>query len=550
MPDRNNPRPRAIIVSACFALLLLFTFAASRPFAGLPGQATAPAPAEKSAAREPSVKPSAAFVVSNSPSAVELGREIDRRIDESEFSRARWGVFVMSLKDGRVLYARAGDHQMAPASNMKVYTTAVALDLLGPDYRWRTSVYAEAEPDRTGTISGDLTLYGRGAPDLSSSPEKGESKSTLEQLADKLYERGVRRVSGSIVGDETYFRGDPLGDGWLWNDLQWYFGAEVSALTVNDNAVSISVTPSNKSGEAASVRLKPETSYLQIRNETNTTERNQPATIGITRGLSDNTVRVWGDFPANGSAVNARLSVHQPALWAASLFRDALQKRGITVEGKARAVDYRSSDQERSIDPEHAIELASIEGKTLGKIARETNKESINLYAELILRTLGKERGATAPEKNAEKTERRGDDEAGIAVVRQWLEQHGIATQALALHDGSGLSRLDLVTPETTARLLAAAAQTHTADAFRDSLPVAGRDGTLKGRLRSISPGRLIAKTGTLTYINSLSGYATTGDDEPLAFSIICNDETEAESSTKVIDQVAALFVSYKESNR
>jgi serine-type D-Ala-D-Ala carboxypeptidase/endopeptidase (penicillin-binding protein 4) len=549
MPDKNNFRPRALAASVCAVLLFLFAVAVSRPFSGLRGQATTPARDESRRASDAATQPSTAFTVSNSPSAIELGHNIESRIDESAFARARWGVFVMSLKDGRVLYARDGDHQMAPASNMKVYTTAVALDLLGADYRWRTSVYAESEPDKTGAIAGDLTLYGRGAPDLSSSAEKDAAKSSLEQLADKLYERGVRRVRGGVVGDESHFRGDPLGDGWLWNDVQWYFGAEVSALTINDNALSVSVTPSNKANEAATVRLKPETSYIQIKNETNTAERGTPATIGITRGLSDNTARIWGDFPAGGSAINARLSVHQPALWAAMLFRDALKKRGITIEGKARTVDARDDDKER-IDPAHATELTSIESKTLGQIARETNKESINLYAELILRTLGKERGETAPTKDPKRMQTRGDDEAGLAVIRQWLEQHGIATDALALHDGSGLSRLDLVTPETTARLLNAAAQTRTSEVFRDSLPIAGRDGTLKGRLRSVEPGHLVAKTGTLTYINSLSGYATTADNEPLAFSIICNDETEAESSTKVIDAIAALFVSYRESSR
>ena len=253
---------------------------------------------------------------------------------------------------------------------------------------------------------------------------------------------------------------------------------------------------------------------------------------------------------SGGSSVNARLSVHQPALWAALLFRDALKKRGITVEGKAQTVDARDDDKETRIDPAQQVELASLESKTLSQIVRETNKESINLYAELILRTLGKEKGSTAPGKDPKRVRTRCDDEAGLAVVRQWLEQHGIATGALALHDGSGLSRLDLVTPETTVRLLAAAAQTHTSAVFRDSLPIAGRDGTLRGRLRSVSPGSLVAKTGTLTYINSLSGYAMTADDEPLAFSIICNDETESESSTKVIDAIAALFVSYRESGK
>lgn len=543
MSDKNYFRPRALIISACAALLLLYAFAASNSFSGLRGQAVAPA-------RETIRQPSTTFAVSDAPSAVELGHQIDGLIDESEFARARWGVFAMSLKDGRVIYARNGDRQMSPASNMKVYTTAVALDLLGADYRWRTSVYAEAEPDRNGVIAGDLTLYGRGAPDLSSGAERDAARSALDQLADQLYERGVRRVRGSLVGDESYFRGDPLGDGWLWNDVQWYFGAEVSALSINDNAISLSVTPTNKAGEEAVIKLKPETSYVQIRNETGTVERGQPAAVGVTRGLSDNTVRVWGEFPAGGSSVNARLSVHQPALWAALLFRDALKKRGITIEGKTRAVDARDDNNEPRIETERAVELAQVESKTLGQIVRETNKESINLYAELILRTLGKERGATAPAPDPKKMRTRGDDEAGLAVVRQWLKQHGIATDALALHDGSGLSRLDLVTPETTARLLSAAAQTRTAEAFRDSLPVAGRDGTLRSRLRSIPMGRILAKTGTLTYINSLSGYATTDDGEPLAFSIICNDETETESSTKVIDAIAALLASYKESGR
>jgi D-alanyl-D-alanine carboxypeptidase/D-alanyl-D-alanine-endopeptidase (penicillin-binding protein 4) len=140
----------------------------------------------------------------------------------------------------------------------------------------------------------------------------------------------------------------------------------------------------------------------------------------------------------------------------------------------------------------------------------------------------------------------RGDDQAGTAVVRLWLERAGIATATLALHDGSGLSRLDRVTPEATARLLAQIAKTSSANVFRDSLPVSGRDGTLRSRLNRAA-GRILAKTGTLTYTNSLSGYATTADNEPIAFSIICNDETIKESSTEVIDAIAILLAQYSE---
>jgi D-alanyl-D-alanine carboxypeptidase/D-alanyl-D-alanine-endopeptidase (penicillin-binding protein 4) len=259
-------------------------------------------------------------------------------------------------------------------------------------------------------------------------------------------------------------------------------------------------------------------------------------------------VRVWGDFPVGSRGLTARLAVHQPALWAAMLFEDALKRRGIEVAGKARMVDAREKKEGGRIEPEQAVELAFVTSRTLGQIVRSTNKESINLYAELILRTLGKERGKSAPAPDPKKARTLGDDEAGVSVIRQWLETRGVGVDALALHDGSGLSRLNLVTPEATARLLGLMTKSPSAAVFRDSLPIAGRDGTLRNRLRLVSPDRLAAKTGTLTYINSLSGYAMTNDDELLAFSIICNDETETESSTRIIDAIARRLVDYRES--
>jgi len=222
-----------------------------------------------------------------------------------------------------------------------------------------------------------------------------------------------------------------------------------------------------------------------------------------------------------------------------------LKARGIQVEGDARLRDARMSQDDR-FNPQAAVELASIRSKTLSEIVRSTNKESINLFAELILRTLGKERGEMAPDADPHRMRVRGDDEAGTAVIRLWLERNGVSPSGLSLHDGSGLSRLDLVTPEATARLLAAIAKTSAATVFRDSLPVAGRDGTLAGRLRSVA-GRIQAKTGTLTYNNSLSGYLSTDGDEPLVFSIICNNETAEGSSTQVIDEIARLIASYRE---
>ncbi|HEV7799244.1 MAG TPA: D-alanyl-D-alanine carboxypeptidase/D-alanyl-D-alanine-endopeptidase [Pyrinomonadaceae bacterium] len=477
---------------------------------------------------------------SSSPGAQNggLGRSIDNAIDESELAAARWGVCVISMADGSIVFERNGDKLFTPASNMKIYTTGVALDLLGANYRWRTSVYANAHPDANGSVPGDLILYGRGAPDLVAR-SKDENRSSLAKLADDLYARGVRGVKGNVIGDESYFRGDPLGDGWLWTDLQWYFGAEASALSINGNEVDVNLVPSNKAGEAPVVRTSDTQNYLTVENRMKVGDRGGRSTVGLHRGLSDNNVEVWGEFAAGTKGFGARLSVHKPALWAAKLFVEALKTRGIKVEGEAVSRDSRVAESER-FDPAHSIELAFLDSQPLGEIARKTNKESINLYAELILRTLGRERGEMAALPQGAGRER-GDDEAGLAVIRVWLGRAGITTSRIALHDGSGLSRLDLVTPESSARLLLGLSKTASGQVFKESLPIAGRDGTLAGRLKALTD-RVAAKTGSLTYDNSLSGYLTTSRGQLLAFSIMCNDQIGRGNSTELIDKIVALL--------
>ena len=493
------------------------------------GTRTSPTPAPAAVkAKSPPVP------ISPQPADLSLAREIDRAIDTSDLTRARWGVFITSMKDGRVVYARNGDKLFTPASNMKIYTTAVALDLLGADYRWRTSVYADKQPDADGVIEGNLILYGRGAPDLDT-----DSKAGLVALADQLYQRGVRQVRGHIIGDESYFRGELYGLGWQWNDLQWYFGAEPSALTVNENSVELTIAPANKVGSSATLTLNRGANYFHLTNQTTTAERDATTTIGINRGLSDNELLVWGDFPVGGHAFRASLSVPTPARWAATLFKEALIARGIKVAGEARSRDFRVAQSDR-FDPQKAFEIAQENSAPLSEIVRHTNKESDNLYAELILRTLGKERGDSAPDPDPRKNRERGDDEAGTAVVKSWLDRNGVSTDDLAIRDGSGLSRLDLVTPEATARLLVAISRTNSATAFHDSLPIAGRDGTLGGRLVR-EAGLVFAKTGTLTYDHSLSGYAVTPDREVLAFAIFCNDANSQSNPVRIIDQIAGL---------
>jgi len=498
------------------------------------------APVEKSGTNESNSR-SRGPSTPNNPEEAALGREIDKAIDEGESRQARWGVFVTALNDGRVIYSRNSASLFTPASNMKIYTTAAALDMLGADYRWRTSVYAVNDADGGGRIDGDLILYGRGAPDLISSRRGGFP--SLAELADQLYQRGVRSVGGSIIGDESYFRGEMYGDGWQWNDLQWYFGAEPSALSIDANAVAVTITPGHKVGGPAELELKPQTDHLHVTNNTTTGERGVQTTIGINRGLSNNDIRIWGEFPLGGRAFGAYLSVAQPALWAAEQFKQALTARGIVVDGDATSRDFRVAEKQQ-FNPQSAAELAHVDSETLGEIVRATNKESINLNAELILRTLGKERGPIAPDPDPRRMKQRGDDEAGAAVIKGWLDRLGVATGNLSLRDGSGLSRLDLVTPESTVEMLSAASRTGWFTVFHDSLPVAGKDGTLKPRLLPAT-GRISAKTGSLTFDHSLSGYVTTKNNRVFAFSIFCNDETRDYVAVRTIDRIAALLASY-----
>lgn len=492
------------------------------------------------------------LVAAKTPSTIELGREIDRAIDEGPFAGARWGVLVSSLRDGRLLYAREANRLFMPASNMKLYSTAAALALLGPEWRWRTSVYAAAAPDASGNINGDLTLYGRGAPDLTAS-EEGATRSSLATLTDELVKRGVRHVRGDLVGDESYLSGDSLGDGWLWNDVQWYFGAEVSALSVNGNEADLIITPATDINSAPTVEMK-DGGETRVVNETKSVERGEPLTIGVSRDLAANEVKIWGGFPIKGRPYSVRLAVHHPALWAAKFFRQALGERGITVDGATRMSDARVREK---FDPAAQTELASISSRTLGEIVRLTNKESLNLNAELMLRTVGKEKSGLlvkepgeGDKKSARPKSEPDEIQKGIAVLKTWLKGGGVVADNLAIHDGSGLSRLDLVTPYATAQLLALMARDPSAAVFHDSLPVLGRDGTLRGRLRGTkAEGQVSAKTGTMTYVNALSGYATTAGGEKIVFSIICNDEIARGSSVPVFDRILEALVGYRENS-
>jgi len=453
--------------------------------------------------------------ISTKPEDVALAKKIDDAIETSEFKDARWGVFVVSLKDGRVIAARDAQKLFNPASVQKIVTSTVALEKLGADFRWKTRVFAKGKIEN-GALDGDLILYGEGAPDFS---DEG-----IVTLVNQLKAKGLRQIKGDVIGDESYFTGDSIGDGWAWNELQWYYGAEASALSINRNLVNVSL-------ENGKPKVEPSTDYVELSGAVTALQNGDAESIGLKRGLGNNKIYVWGE----GRNLDVRVAVENPALWSAKILKENLAKNGIAVEGDAKSADWKS---ENKFNPENQAELASVESQTLGEIVRRMNKDSVNLYAELILRTLGVKFGAEAPDENPKTRNTRGTDAAGAAVIKKWLAENGVSLQETeSVKDGSGLSRLNFLTPETIGRALIAGNQIKSAEIFKNSLPVAATDGTLKGRLYGAA-GKISAKTGSIAYVNALAGYARRAD-ETLAFVVLCNNETRKADSSVLIDAVA-----------
>ncbi len=451
--------------------------------------------------------------ISKLPEDVAVGQKVSQLIDSSEFANARWGIIAVSLKDGRIAVARDAQKLFNPASIQKMITSIVAFDKLGADFRWKTSVVAQNQIDSDGTLNGDLILYGQGSPDFDTEG--------LKNLLNQLESKGLKRVKGNIIGDESYFKGDTIGDGWTWNEIQWYYGAEASALTFNENQITLNLNGNKPTTSTKFVQLSGETKPVQ-----------DTEAVGVKRGLSDNNIYVWG----NGNLLDARVSVYNPSLWAATALKEALEGRNIKIEGEAQSVDWKNTDK---IDAEKASELAKVESQTLAEIIRKMNKDSVNLYAELILRTLGKKFGETAPNDNPKVQKLRGDDSAGASFIAKWLKDNNISSDEITIHDGSGLSRLDFVTPETFGKSLVFANQAKFADNFKNSLPIAGTDGTLRGRLQNLR-GKVLAKTGSVTYVNSLSGFVNASNGETYAFAIVVNNETRKNDCTPIIDSIVS----------
>lgn len=472
-----------------------------------------------------------------------------------ELSSAMVAVKVASLDTGRVLFEENANKLLRPASNMKLYTVATALDRLSPDFRFATSVYAPSRPDAAGVVHGDLTIYGRGDPSIAARFNNGDYFKGIDDLATRIAAAGIKRVEGDLVGDESYFNGAQYGSGWTWEDLTWWYGAEVSALTINDNALDLFIKPGAQVGSPANVSTGPPDPLLTIVNHVTTGPKGSRRELTVRRGLNANTLEVSGSIAIDDQrGYTGGIGISHPALLFVSMLRSALGQRGVIVTGKSRTVGETNQAlltagatvSGMALGNGHAgkkasVELISMQSPPLSIVTAQTLKPSQNLYTEIILRTLG----IAFP--TATSGTLVSSEEAGLEVVRAFLKEAGLNPSTLALTDGSGLSRNDLVSVEATVQLLTYMSKHKYAIAFRDALPIAGVDGTLRNRMKgTVAEGNLRAKTGSLSSAASLSGYVTTAAGERLVFSIMVNNFPEGVEPRQIcIDPIAVLLASF-----
>ncbi len=439
-----------------------------------------------------------------------LGARIRAFIQAPRFAAARWGIQVLDLDTGRVLFDQAAGKYFLPASNTKLFTAAMALQELGADLRIRTSLYAPARPGADGALAGDLVLYGRGDPCLMAPWRGGPYRpDPMESLAEQLQAQGVRTIRGDLVGDDSYFTAPPYGPGADWADLRFPYGAEPTALAVHHNWVDLWVYPGPAPGAPCFLFAQPGHGLVALRNDTRTAAPGAGQGVRADRAPGEAAIRVTGNLASGTGPVRLAVTIRDSALFAARLLERALARHGIRLEGRARS--RHAQDREDPLDPDRMVELGHLESPALGTILKDMLKDSDNLSAQLVLLQAGAQAGAAGTGDTARR---------GLAVLDAWMARAGLRPGDAVLEEGAGLSRRNLVQPQAIVQLLAYMDRQPAGAAFRAALPLAGVDGTLRERLGgTAAAGTLSAKTGTMRNTYALSGYAGR-----LAFALMLNN--------------------------
>ncbi len=448
--------------------------------------------------------------------AAKFGTRAEVLLGAMPASKGEWGLLIVDAESGETLYEQNADKYFVPASNMKLFTTALALAKLGLDYRFHTTLETSGAISKEGVLGRDLVLVGRGDPNLSNrkfpyelkEEFDGPQEKALAELADALVAKGVKEISGDVIGDDSYFPRERYPNGWEIDDMVWEYGAAISAIVVDDNTVALTLTPGEQAGSPVQAAVAPATPDFSVENDVTTSAADAKSDLTLTREPGSNLVLVKGSLPAKSAPRKLVLAIEEPAQHAAVTLKRLLEERGIKVAGVARA---RHDHAELGGDPVVLAEHVSV---PLGDAVKLINKISQNLHTEMLLRTIARQGGPWATPDDLMK------------IPADFYATAGIAPGDVIQTDASGLSRHDLVTPQAIVTLLAFAQKQSWFAPYYASLPVAGQDGTLEDRMKNTpAAGRIHAKTGSVEHVRTLSGFAETPSGRRLIFSFLSNNQ-------------------------
>lgn len=449
--------------------------------------------------------------------------------------KGEWGLLIADAETSETLYQQNADRYFVPASNMKLFTTALALTRLGPDYRFHTTLETSGTISN-GVLTGNVALVGRGDPNLSNrkfpynlkeefdgSPEK-----VLAELADGLVAKGVKEISGDLIGDDSYFPRERYPAGWEIDDMVWEYGAAISSIVVDDNTATLTLVPGEQPGSPVQASMSPATPDFLVQNDVVTSAPDVKPDLTLTREPGASLVVVKGTMPANSAPRKLVLAVEEPAQHAAAVLKRLLEARGVRIDGVARALHEAPKTQG---DPTVLAEHVSV---PLSDAVKLINKISQNLHTEMLLRTVARQSGVWAT-----------DDDL-MKAPQDFYASAGIDPDDVIQSDASGLSRHDLVTPRAIVALLTFAQKQLWFQTYFNSLPVAGVDGTLEDRMKDTgAAGHIHAKTGSVAHVRTLSGFADTPGGRRLIFSFLSNNQ--AGKNHEAADALTGLCVAMLE---
>src|SRR6266481_3484370 len=454
--------------------------------------------------------------VASKKAAARFAVRADALLGTAPTSKGAWGLLIVDAESGETLFDLSADKYFVPASNMKLFTTALALAKLGPDFRFHTTLETRGAISSQGVLSGDVVLVGRGDPNLSNrkfpyqlkEEFDGPPEKALAALADALAAKGVKEISGDVIGDDSYFPRERYPNGWEIDDMAWEYGAAISSIVVHDNTVTLTLTPGELAGSPVHAVVSPATPDFAVKNDVVTSAAEVKSDLTLKREPGAHLVVVKGTLPAKSTPRKLVLAIEEPAQHAAVNLKRLLEERGVKVGGAARA---RHEQAEVPGDPTVLAEHVSV---PLGDSVKLVNKISQNLHTEMLLRTAARQNGVWST-----------PDEL-MKVPAEFYTAAGIAPGDVIQTDASGLSRHDLITPRAVVTLLDFGQKQIWFVPYYESLPVAGMDGTLEDRMKNTpAAGRVHAKTGSVEHVRTLSGFAETLSGRRLIFSFLSNNQ-------------------------